>query len=119
MPSRPSSRTLLKILKSNQGRLGNSKARNLLIEDFGAHVSSEDYEHIKNKLLSTGSIRKGSGRGGSIVLIDDTPQSPEWLDNGKHSPFYNKLKLTFDKNMSGKVWTHQIALLYYDLNFLN
>ena len=39
---------------------------------------------------------------GSIVLIDDTPISPEWLDNGKYSPIYNKLKLQFNENMSGK-----------------
>jgi hypothetical protein len=39
---------------------------------------------------------------GSIVLIDDTPVSPEWLDNGKSSPIYHKLKVQFDENMSGK-----------------
>ena len=39
---------------------------------------------------------------GSIVLIDDTPISPEWLDNGKYCPIYNKLKLQFNENMSGK-----------------
>ena len=39
---------------------------------------------------------------GSIVLIDDTPISPEWLDNGKYSPIYDKLKLQFNENMSGK-----------------
>ena len=39
---------------------------------------------------------------GSIILIDDTPISPEWLDNGKYSPIYNKLKLQFDANMAGK-----------------
>ena len=38
----------------------------------------------------------------SIVLIDDTPISPEWLDNGKYSSHYNKLKPKFDINMSGK-----------------
>tara|TARA_B100000902_G_scaffold391200_1_gene441466 strand:+ start:3044 stop:3763 length:720 start_codon:yes stop_codon:yes gene_type:complete len=39
---------------------------------------------------------------GSIVLIDDTPICPEWLDNGKYSRHYNKLKPKFDINMSGK-----------------
>lgn len=39
---------------------------------------------------------------GSIVLIDDTPISPEWLDNGKYSPIYDMLKKNFDKNMTGK-----------------
>jgi len=38
----------------------------------------------------------------SIVLVDDTPVSPEWLDNGKYSPIYDKLKNQFDENMSGK-----------------
>lgn len=38
----------------------------------------------------------------SIVLVDDTPVSPEWLDNGKSSPIYHKLKVQFDENMSGK-----------------
>jgi hypothetical protein len=35
-------------------------------------------------------------------LIDDTPISPEWLDNGIYSNFYKKLKLQFDENMAGK-----------------
>jgi hypothetical protein len=39
---------------------------------------------------------------GSIVLIDDTPVSPEWLDNGKHCPIYNTLKHTFNPEMCGK-----------------
>ena len=39
---------------------------------------------------------------GSIILIDDTPISPEWLDNGIYSPIYQKLKLQFDENMTGK-----------------
>lgn len=38
----------------------------------------------------------------SIVLIDDTPVSPEWLDKGKNSPIYNTLKPKFNKDMSGK-----------------
>ena len=39
---------------------------------------------------------------GSIVLIDDTPSSPEWLDNGKNNGMYPTLKITFDPEMSGK-----------------
>ena len=39
---------------------------------------------------------------GSIVLIDDTPKTPEWLDNGKYSPIYDKLKKQFDESMTGK-----------------
>lgn len=39
---------------------------------------------------------------GSIILIDDTPFSPEWLDDGIYSHLYKKLKLQFDENMAGK-----------------
>ena len=39
---------------------------------------------------------------GSIVLIDDTPCSPEWLDNGTNNQLYNILKNTFNPDMCGK-----------------
>jgi len=38
----------------------------------------------------------------SIVLIDDTPVSPEWLDNGTFSTIYHKFKESFNSNMCGK-----------------
>jgi len=39
---------------------------------------------------------------GSIILIDDTPCSPEWLDNGIYNSLYSKLKYTFNPEMCGK-----------------
>lgn len=39
---------------------------------------------------------------GSIVLIDDTPVSPEWLDGGDKSPIYNEFKSKFNPDMTGK-----------------
>jgi len=39
---------------------------------------------------------------GSIILIDDTPSSPEWLDDGRNSPIYYNLLNTFNPKMSGK-----------------
>ena len=39
---------------------------------------------------------------GSVVLIDDTPCSPEWLDNGKNNLLYHILKDTFNPEMCGK-----------------
>ena len=38
----------------------------------------------------------------SIVLIDDTPLTPEWLDDGKNCPIYTTLKGQFKPNMAGK-----------------
>lgn len=39
---------------------------------------------------------------GSIILIDDTPLSPEWLDNGKNNKKYKQIKESFNPNMCGK-----------------
>ena len=39
---------------------------------------------------------------GSIVLIDDTPLNPEWLDDGKNNIIYNKFKKKFNSDLSGK-----------------
>ena len=39
---------------------------------------------------------------GSIVLIDDTPLSADWLDSGKKHPIYETYARNFDPNMAGK-----------------
>lgn len=39
---------------------------------------------------------------GTIILIDDTPISPEWLDNGVYNSIYMTLKNTFNQDMAGK-----------------
>lgn len=38
----------------------------------------------------------------SVVLVDDTPVSPEWIDNGIHNPKYNEYKKTFNPAINGK-----------------
>jgi hypothetical protein len=38
----------------------------------------------------------------SIILIDDTPVSPEWLDDGQHNPIYSALKRQFNPRIAGK-----------------
>lgn len=38
----------------------------------------------------------------SIILIDDTPVSPEWLDDGKNNPIYSTLKRQFNTKIAGK-----------------
>lgn len=38
----------------------------------------------------------------SIVLIDDTPVSPEWIDNGVYHPMYNEYKKVFNPAINGK-----------------
>jgi hypothetical protein len=39
---------------------------------------------------------------GSIILIDDTPCSPEWFDGGKSRNDYEIIKKYFNSDMSGK-----------------
>lgn len=68
MPSRPDRRHLRWLLQAEGGTLGNIKARQLLIEKYG-HLTAEEYEHLKQQLLSSGEIIKGRGRGGSIHLV--------------------------------------------------
>ncbi len=69
MALRPS-QALLRILQaSEEGRLGNKKARSLLSAKCGKAVSLEDYEKYKEQLLTSGTIKKGRGRGGSIELV--------------------------------------------------
>ncbi len=41
-------------------------------------------------------------RKGSVILIDDTIVSPEWLDGGVGHPIYTSLKRQFNPEMSGK-----------------
>jgi hypothetical protein len=38
----------------------------------------------------------------SIVLIDDTPVSPEWLDDGQNNPIYSTLRRQFNPKIAGK-----------------
>lgn len=53
--------------------------------------------HLKEFMCIKHLLKKGS-----IILIDDTPISPEWLDNGIYNPIYDRYKQNFDPNMSGK-----------------
>ncbi len=38
----------------------------------------------------------------SVILIDDTPVSPEWLDHGTNNPIYQDYKRNFNPDMCGK-----------------
>lgn len=38
----------------------------------------------------------------SIILIDDTPLTPEWLDNGKSNKLYEKIRKNFNPSFCGK-----------------
>lgn len=38
----------------------------------------------------------------SIILINDTPVSPEWLDDGKNNPIYSTLSRQFNPRNAGK-----------------
>ena len=38
----------------------------------------------------------------SVILIDDTPVSPEWLDDGQNNPIYSTLKRQFNPRIAGK-----------------
>jgi len=71
--SRLSRRTLINLLQNNGGRLGNLSARRLLSQQAGREVSVEEYEQLKEQLLSGGLIRRTTGRGGAIELLPPEP----------------------------------------------
>jgi predicted O-methyltransferase YrrM len=64
---------------------------NFLNPKLSAEHHLKEFNSVKHLLHS-----------GSIVLIDDTPISPEWLDDGKNSKLYNELKNNFNPNLVGK-----------------
>ena len=77
MLPRNSRRALIKILEENGGRLGNGKARKLLEARLEIKITQEDFNHLKEQLLSSGSIKKAQGRGGAIEIIPSTPRSEQ------------------------------------------
>lgn len=72
--------TLIKALEANGGRLGNLNARRILSQELSKEVSPEDYEQLKEQLLSEGRIKRAMGRGGAIELLPAEPE-PEQADN--------------------------------------
>lgn len=64
--------------------------------DFLNPLPSAEH-HLKEFLSVKHLLHKGS-----VVLIDDTPVSPEWLDGGVNSSIYSKFKEQFNPRMTGK-----------------
>jgi hypothetical protein len=64
--------------------------------DFNNPIPSAEH-HLKEFNCVKHLLHKGS-----IILIDDTPCSPEWLDHGKYNGNYQNFKNNFDPNMTGK-----------------
>jgi hypothetical protein len=77
MPSIDYHEILINELKENGGRLSNVNARRHLSDRLECEVSSDDYELLKNQLISKGVIKKAPGRGGSIELLPELPESPD------------------------------------------
>jgi hypothetical protein len=74
----PDPSTLIALLRDNNGKLGNLTARRLLSQKVGQEISVDQYELLKEQLLSEGLIKKAQGRGGSIqILVDETCPSLE------------------------------------------
>ena len=69
-PAQLNRKSLLALLQDNGGKLGNINARRLLSKQLGDEVSLDEYEQLKEQLLSEGLIRRAPGRGGAIELIE-------------------------------------------------
>ena len=71
------------------------------------YLDSCDVDFLKPKLSAEHHLKefnciKHLLHKGSVVLIDDTPCTPEWLDNGINNRLYEKIKKQFNPNMCGK-----------------
>jgi hypothetical protein len=75
LPSAVQHEILINTLKDNGGRLSNANARRLLSERLQYELSFDDYELLKNQLISKGVIKKAPGRGGSIELLPELSES--------------------------------------------
>lgn len=77
---------LVKVLEQEGGALGNRKAHDLLVKEANRNVGQEYYERIKDHLIAEGIVRRGRGRGGSIVLMGDseTPSAMTRFDNSSN-----------------------------------
>lgn len=98
MPSAQLNRkSLLKLLQDNNGRLGNLSARRLLGQQIGQEVSIEQYEQLKEQLLSEGLIKRAPGRGGAIELMPPEPEasSPPSPDASKEESSDQRIETLF------------------------
>lgn len=68
MPAEP--QDLISLLEENGGRLGNLKARSLLEKKLNIAITKEEYERLRDQLISIAKVKKGKGKGGSIELLD-------------------------------------------------
>ena len=72
---------LLAAIKAEGGKASNAKAKQLLAERIEKQISDEEYEEIKEQLISLGLIEKGRGRGGSVII----PKSLEVKDKDQEA----------------------------------
>jgi hypothetical protein len=76
-------RYLLKILEDHKGRVSNRKAIEALSERLKRPVERDEYEHVKEQLLSSGTIKKTTGRGGCIELISSESDNSQMPSSGQ------------------------------------
>ena len=67
------------------------------VKDYLDEENSYAEHHLKEFNIVRHLLHKGS-----VVLIDDTPLSPEWLDDGKCNKMYNTFKAQFNPDLNGK-----------------
>ena len=100
-------RYLLKVLEENNGRVSNRKAIEALSERLKRQIEKDEYEHVKEQLLSLGKIKKGTGRGGCIELI---PCEDKDIEKERNSPE--------NKNVQQESETEKVDQLMTSLAYL-
>ena len=82
---------LLKCLKENGGRLSNARAHEALNSSLEKEISKDEYEEIKEQLISLGLAEKARGKGGSITLPVSLENPGNEDESQKDSVMHNLL----------------------------
>ena len=85
---------LLDCVKSEGGRLGDSKALEMLSARLEQPISKGEYEEIKEQLISLGLVEKGRGKGGSIQIPEQIQNAPGQADERNQAKVMKQLLLS-------------------------
>ena len=85
---------LLDCVKSEGGRLGDSKALEMLSARLEQPISKGEYEEIKEQLISLGLVEKGRGKGGSIQIPKQIQNAPGQADERNQAKVMKQLLLS-------------------------
>ncbi len=81
-------RIMLSLVPRNGNSIGNAKLMNKFFkrsESIVPNLEEDDYWEIRNELVSAGTLTKGKGRGGSVILTEQANRREAEYEIGENS----------------------------------